>query len=55
MNNNELSDPDTLRHFTTVSSTIYPDLFNHYDAEHEKWCEESRPQEDEEEWTEEDE
>ena len=55
MNNNELSDPDAFRHFTTVSSTIYPDLFNHYDAEHEKWCEESRPQEDEEEWAEEDE
>ena len=52
MNNNELSDPESLRHFTTVSSTIYPDLFNHYDAEHEKWCEESRPQEDDEDWAE---
>ena len=46
MNNNELGDPDTLRHFTTVTSTAYPDLFDHYDAEHEKWCEESRATED---------
>jgi len=46
MNNNELGDPDTLRHFTTVTSTTYPDLFDHYDALHEKWCEESRATED---------
>lgn len=26
-----------LRHFTTVSSDIYPDLFKHYDALHEEW------------------
>ena len=53
LNNNSLGDPESLRNFTTVSSTIYPDLFEHYDAEHEKWCEESRPQDDEEDWADE--
>ena len=53
MNNSALGDPESLRNFTTVSSTIYPDLFEHYDAEHEKWCEESRPQDDEEDWADE--
>ena len=55
MNNSALGDPESLRNFTTVSSTIYPDLFEHYDAEHEKWCEESRPQDDEEDWADEEE
>lgn len=34
------SDARGLRHFTTVSSTTYPDLFAHYDAVHQRWCEE---------------
>ena len=53
MNNSALGDPESLRNFTTVSSTIYPDLFEHYDAEHEKWCEESRAQDNEEDWADE--
>ena len=48
MNFNGLGEAEPLRHFTTVSSTIYPDLFDHYDAEHQKWCEECSQDEDEE-------
>ena len=48
LNLNGSRDAWPLRHFTTVSSTIYPDLFDHYDAEHQKWCEECSRGEDEE-------
>jgi hypothetical protein len=30
----------SLRHFTTVSSNFYPDLFDHYDKIHEQWVKE---------------
>ena len=33
----EWTSPETLRNFTTVNSTFYPDLFDHYDAIHEQW------------------
>ena len=48
MNFSGLGESEPLRHFTTVSSSIYPDLFDHYDAEHQKWCEECSQGEDEE-------
>lgn len=48
MNNSVLGDPDSLRHFTTVSSPIYPDLFAHYDTEHAQWCRQSQPHQDRE-------
>ena len=48
MNFSGLGEYEPLRHFTTVSSSIYPDLFDHYDAEHQKWCEECSRGEDEE-------
>jgi len=31
------STAESLRHFTTVTSDFYPDLFKHYDALHEAW------------------
>jgi len=31
------ADADGLRHFTTVTSDLYPDLFAHYDALHDYW------------------
>ncbi len=37
MNYNETGEAEPLRDFTTISSTFYPDLFPHYDAEHEEW------------------
>ena len=37
MNYNETGEAEPLRHFTTVSSTFYPELFEHYDDEHEEW------------------
>ena len=37
MNYNETGEAELLRDFTTISSTFYPDLFPHYDAEHEEW------------------
>ena len=37
MNYNETGEAEPLRHFTTVSSTFYPELFEHYDEEHEAW------------------
>jgi len=48
MNLNGLREAEPLRHFTTVTSTVYPDLFDHYDAEHQEWCEECSRTEDEE-------
>jgi hypothetical protein len=48
MNFNGMGEAERLRHFTTVTSTVYPDLFDHYDAEHQKWCEECSRVEDEE-------
>ena len=37
MNYNETGDAEPLRHFTTVNSPFYPELFEHYDEEHEAW------------------
>lgn len=34
-------DPESLRHFTSVSSDFYPDLFDHYDDIHEQWVTEA--------------
>jgi hypothetical protein len=48
MNFNGRGRAESLRHFTTVTSTVYPDLFDHYDAEHQQWCEECSRVEDEE-------
>jgi hypothetical protein len=38
--NLEYSDVESLRHFTTVSSSFYPDLFDHFDRIHAQWVEE---------------
>lgn len=35
-------EPEALREFTTVSSTIYPSLFDHYQAFYEQWYREER-------------
>jgi hypothetical protein len=48
MNFNGMGEAEPLRHFTTVTSTVYPDLFDHYDAEHQQWCEECSRAENEE-------
>ena len=37
MNYNETGEAEPLRHFTTVSSTFYPEIFEHYDDEHKNW------------------
>ena len=37
LNYSETRGAEHLRHFTTVSSLFYPDLFKHYDEEHEAW------------------
>ncbi len=37
MNYNATGDAEPLRHFTTLSSEFYPELFGHYDEEHEEW------------------
>ena len=39
LNYSETRGAKHLRHFTTVSSVFYPDLFKHYDEEHEEWVE----------------
>lgn len=35
-------DADRLRHFTTVNSLFYPDLYDHYEAVFERWADEKR-------------
>ena len=37
MNYNGTGEAERLRHFTTVSSMFYPELYEHYDEEHEEW------------------
>ncbi len=32
---------ESLRNFTTVRSDFYPELYEHYDANHEHWVEEA--------------
>lgn len=43
-------DIEELRHFTTVSSDIYPQLFEHYDRVHEDWVEEVNRERAGDEW-----
>ena len=40
MNFEGTGDPESLRHFTTVSSLFYPELHSHYEAVFDQWVEE---------------
>ena len=42
MNFECVGDADSLRNFTTVSSTFYPDLEDHYEALFDRWVEEKQ-------------
>lgn len=37
MNLGEFCDAESLRHFTTISSTFYPGLYDHYESIFEQW------------------
>lgn len=42
MNLEGMGDAESLRHFTTVSSLFYPDLYGHYEAVFDRWVEEKQ-------------
>lgn len=43
LNFESVRDAEHFRHFTTVTSQFYPDLFDHYDTVHERWVVDNTP------------